>query len=100
MTNERSSFWRRYFCYLLGVAKLYNVLGGFTLIIIAQDVIKVCTNIRKDKRPFCLFYTRDLDEHGNSMEVSYYEQGKQRIFTYYTDCCRLSQECSDRHMIA
>ena len=29
MTNERSSFWRRYFCYLLGVAKLYNVLGGY-----------------------------------------------------------------------
>ena len=28
MANERPSFWRRYFCYLLGVAKLYNVLGG------------------------------------------------------------------------
>ena len=30
------------FCYLLGVAKLYNVLGGVTSIIIALGHPKVC----------------------------------------------------------
>ena len=47
MTNERSSFWRRYFCYLLGVAKLYNVLGVFTVIIVSQFPTEVCTKLTK-----------------------------------------------------
>ena len=37
--------WRRYFCYLWGVAKtIYNVLG-FTMVIIAQENRKVFTNM-------------------------------------------------------
>lgn len=37
-------FRRRYFLFLMGCnKKLYNVLGGFTLIIIAYAIKKVCT---------------------------------------------------------
>ena len=53
MTNERSSFWRRYFCYLLGVAKLYNVLGGVTSIIIALGHPKVCIKFYLIEKNFC-----------------------------------------------
>lgn len=52
-----SSFWRRYFCYLLGVAKLYNVLGGVTSIIITLGHPKVCIKFRYIQNFFCAYYT-------------------------------------------
>ncbi len=49
-------FRRRYFVFLLGVAKkLYNVLGGFTICIISSVSQKVCTNFTKIAITFCAF---------------------------------------------